>query len=103
MNIPGFFISIIKQIIWRCKEAVTCYNVSQMIIRAAGRTPGKGESVMRIRIDRVRKDDNGKELSRSTVGEYGSDIEALAALKKQEEVLRTVGNDNTCVEMINLH
>ncbi|MBQ7533988.1 MAG: hypothetical protein IJT43_00025 [Stomatobaculum sp.] len=58
---------------------------------------------MRIRIDLVRKDDKGKELSRSTVGEYGSDIEALAALKKQEEVLRTVGNDNTCVEMINLH
>ena len=42
-------------------------------------------------------------MSRSTVGEYGSDIEALAALKKQEEMLRTVGNDNTCVEMINLH
>ena len=58
---------------------------------------------MRIRIDLVRKDDNGKELSRSTVGEYGSDIEVLAALKKQEEVLRTVGNDNTCVEMLNLH
>ncbi|MBQ7535922.1 MAG: hypothetical protein IJT43_09965 [Stomatobaculum sp.] len=57
---------------------------------------------MKFRIDVVMKDEKGKELSRSTVGEYGSELDAYAALEKQEKVLRTLGNNSTCVEMIRL-
>ncbi len=57
---------------------------------------------MRFRIDVVRKDENGKEFSRSTVGEFPTEEDAFKEMKKQENVLRTMGSDDTCVEMIRL-
>ncbi len=57
---------------------------------------------MRYRIEVVKKDDNGREFSRSMVGEYNSEIDALKALETQEKVLRTMGSNDTCVEMVRL-
>lgn len=57
---------------------------------------------MRYRIDIVKKDAEGKEYSRSTVGEYSAEVDALHEMQNQEKVLRTFGNNDTYVEMLQL-
>ena len=62
----------------------------------------EGEHAMRYRIDIVKKDAEGKEYSRSTVGEYSAEVDALHEMQNQEKVLRTFGNNDTYVEMLQL-
>ena len=55
---------------------------------------------MKLRVDIVTNDENGKEVSRKTVGEYGTEIEAIIAIQEQEKILRETGKENSRLEMI---
>ena len=55
---------------------------------------------MKLRVDIVTSDESGKEISRKTVGEYGTEVEAIIAIQEQEKNLGETGKGNSRLEMI---
>ena len=57
---------------------------------------------MKLRLEKVTIDSNGKELKRSTIGEYDTELDAILALQEENQKLRKAGDDRTRIDMIQI-
>ena len=57
---------------------------------------------MRLRLERVLFDGNGKEISRKPIGEYSTELDAIVAMQTEDEKSREAGEKNSRIDMVQI-
>jgi len=57
---------------------------------------------MRLRLERVLFDGNGKEISRKPIGEYSTELDAIVAMQAEDQKSREAGEKNSRIDMVQI-
>lgn len=57
---------------------------------------------MRLRLERVLFDGNGKEISRKPIGEYSTELDAIVAMQAEDQKSRETGEKNSRIDMVQI-
>ena len=55
---------------------------------------------MRLRLERVLFDGNGKEISRKPIGKYSTELDAIVAMQAEDQKSREAGEKNSRIDMV---
>ena len=57
---------------------------------------------MRLRLERVLFDGNGKEISRKPIGEYSTELDAIVAMQAEDQKSKEAGEKNSRIDMVQI-